>query len=139
VPGIIYIPCQSEVSGNSLQSNFPLLIQEMISISKVLEISTHSAFSIFPTLHNEFSPCLIIHSLLGFSLYIPKRLPWYFSYSLTPDSPLRLSAGHLPSLVPSTAPKKATERKCHLCSHTKSEKSATIQDISVRNAILGYA
>ena len=42
----------------------------------------------------------------------------------TLDSPLRLSARHFPSLVPSTASKTAAQRKCHVCSHTtKREKS----------------
>ena len=42
----------------------------------------------------------------------------------TIDSPLRLSARHFPSLVPSTASKAAVQRKCYVCSNTeKSEKS----------------
>ncbi len=40
------------------------------------------------------------------------------------DSPLRLSARHFPSLVPSTSSKKAAQRKCYVCSHTTQGKQS---------------
>lgn len=53
------------------------------------------------------------------------------------DKPIRLAARHFPSLVPSTATRKAAQRYCIVCSHTsRREKKVPIHVISTTYVML---
>jgi hypothetical protein len=95
-----------------------------MSIAKVSEISTHSAFRIFQ--HYSMGFLLVLSYILYFEFFlcISICLPSLFSFSPIPESPLRLSARHFSSLVFSTPSKKGTQRKYHVYCHiARREKS----------------
>jgi hypothetical protein len=85
----------------------------------MIDMASINAFYLYKTKNSEslqlkeFRPELIKNIILkyGNQKRISVGRP-------TLDSPLRSSVRHFPSPVPSTASKTATQRKCHVCSHT---------------------